>query len=59
MFFKGQPEKMKEVLGEKATLVTLTNEDAAGLHCHCGVQRFINAVMWEWFEEKVVTKATI
>ncbi|KAI3321875.1 alpha/beta-hydrolase [Xylariaceae sp. AK1471] len=58
MFFKGQPEKMKEVLGDKATLVTLTDEDAAGFHCHCGAQRFVNAVMWEWFEDKIVNKAS-
>jgi pimeloyl-ACP methyl ester carboxylesterase len=57
MFFAGQPEKMKDVLGDKSTLVTLTNEDAAGFHCHISAQRFVNAVMWEWFEEKVVNKA--
>jgi hypothetical protein len=56
MMFGGQPEKMKEVLGDRATLVTFTEEDAAESHCHIGAQRFANAVIWEWFEEKVVNK---
>ncbi|KAI1164443.1 alpha/beta-hydrolase [Nemania serpens] len=57
MFFLGQAQKIKELLGDRATLVTMTDDDAAGYHCHVGAQRFTNAVMWEWFDEKVVSKA--
>ncbi|KAI1396432.1 alpha/beta-hydrolase [Hypoxylon fuscum] len=54
MFFQGQPQMMAEVLGDKATLVTLTDEDGAGEHCHFGAGRYTNYMMYEWFEEKVV-----
>lgn len=54
MFFKGQPQVMAEVLGERATVVTFTGEDGAGEHCHVGTSRYSSQVMYEWFEEKVV-----
>ncbi|KAI1390874.1 alpha/beta-hydrolase [Hypoxylon trugodes] len=54
MFFLGQPQMMVEALGEKATLVTLTDEDGAGDHCHFGAARHTNRIMYDWFEEKVV-----
>ncbi|KAI0133212.1 alpha/beta-hydrolase [Hypoxylon sp. NC0597] len=54
MFFVGQPEQMAEALGDKATLVRFTAEDGAEEHCHFGAARFTNAVMYEWFEDKVV-----
>ncbi|KAI0023670.1 alpha/beta-hydrolase [Xylariomycetidae sp. FL0641] len=52
-FFSGQPEKVKEALGERATLFSFTDEDAAGTHCHVGAQRYVNEVMWGWFEKMV------
>ncbi|KAI1214769.1 alpha/beta-hydrolase [Annulohypoxylon truncatum] len=54
MFFQGQPELMVQALGEKGTLVKFTKEDGAHEHCHFGAGRYTNAVMYKWFEEKVV-----
>ncbi|OTA86514.1 hypothetical protein M434DRAFT_399855 [Hypoxylon sp. CO27-5] len=54
MFFVGQPEQMAKALGDKATLVKFTAEDGAEEHCQFGAARFTNAVMYEWFEDKVV-----
>ncbi|KAI1458466.1 alpha/beta-hydrolase [Annulohypoxylon moriforme] len=54
MFFQGQPELMVQKLGEKGTLVKFTKEDGAHEHCHFGAGRYTNAVMYKWFEEKVV-----
>ncbi|KAI2463447.1 alpha/beta-hydrolase [Annulohypoxylon bovei var. microspora] len=53
-FFQGQPELMVQALGDKATLVKFTAEDGAAEHCHFGAGRYTNAVMYKWFEEKVV-----
>ncbi|XDG02465.1 hypothetical protein ABKA04_002080 [Annulohypoxylon sp. FPYF3050] len=54
MFFQGQPELMVQALGDKGTLVKFTEADGAHEHCHFGAGRYTNAVMYEWFEEKVV-----
>ncbi|KAI0884374.1 alpha/beta-hydrolase [Annulohypoxylon maeteangense] len=54
MFFQGQPELMVENLEGKGTLVKFTREDGAEEHCHFGAGRFTNAVMYKWFEDKVV-----
>ncbi|KAI1376630.1 alpha/beta-hydrolase [Hypoxylon crocopeplum] len=54
MFFLGQPQLVAEALGDKATLVTLTKEDGAGEHCHVGTSRYTSALMYDWFEEKMV-----
>lgn len=56
IFFGGQPEKVKEALGEKATLATLTQEDAAGEHCHVGAAVFMNQQVFDWFEDVVEKK---
>lgn len=54
MFFNGQPKMVADFLGDKATLVTFTDEDGAGEHCHMGTSRYSSQVMYEWFEEKIV-----
>ncbi|KAI1340891.1 hypothetical protein F5Y15DRAFT_35440 [Xylariaceae sp. FL0016] len=51
VFFIRQPEKTKGVLGDRATLMTLTQENAADVHCPVGAQRFVSAVLCEWFED--------
>ncbi|CZR50316.1 related to hydrolases or acyltransferases (alpha/beta hydrolase superfamily) [Phialocephala subalpina] len=56
IFFGGQPEKVKGALGEKATLATLTQEDAAGEHCHVGAAAFMNQQVFDWFEDVVEKK---
>lgn len=53
LFFKGQPEKVKEAFGEKVTLATLTAEDAAGEHCHVGAAAFMNQLALNWFQDVV------
>ncbi|KAF4781375.1 hypothetical protein HER10_EVM0010935 [Colletotrichum scovillei] len=53
-FFKGQPEAMRDALGDKAHYVVFTADDAAGEHCHVGAARYTNQVMFDWFEEKII-----
>jgi pimeloyl-ACP methyl ester carboxylesterase len=53
IFFKGQPEKVKEELGEKATLVRLGREDAAESHCHVGAGVLMNQRVFDWFGEVI------
>ncbi|KAH7017126.1 Alpha/Beta hydrolase protein [Ilyonectria destructans] len=52
-FFLGQPEKVRDALGDKATYVTLTSADAAGNHCHVGAQVLLNQLVFDWFEDIV------
>ncbi len=48
-FFKGQPELVKQALGDRATLVELTAEDAAGNHCHVGAAALLDQKVFDWF----------
>lgn len=50
MFFRGQPEQVKEEFGEKATLMTLLSKDGAGEHCHVGALKMMNGVVLNWFQ---------
>ncbi|KAH8649981.1 Alpha/Beta hydrolase protein [Xylariales sp. PMI_506] len=51
IFFKGQPEKVKEALGEQATLCELTNEDGAGAHCHFGALSLSTQTFLDWMND--------
>ena len=51
IFFAGQPKQVADALGEKATYVILTDEDAAGNHCHLGAQAFMNQQIFDWVED--------
>ncbi|OQE39096.1 hypothetical protein PENCOP_c007G02363 [Penicillium coprophilum] len=53
-FFKGQPEAMRDALGDRAHYHVFTGEDAAGEHCHVGAARHCNQVLLDWFEEGIV-----
>ncbi|KAH7137845.1 Alpha/Beta hydrolase protein [Dactylonectria macrodidyma] len=53
LFFMGQPEQVRDALGDKATYVTLTSKDAAGNHCHVGAQVLLNQLVFDWFEDIV------
>jgi hypothetical protein len=50
IFFKGQPEKVRDALGSKGTYRLLTRADGAGSHCHVGAATFLNATVLDWFE---------
>ncbi|KAH9905063.1 Alpha/Beta hydrolase protein [Xylariomycetidae sp. FL2044] len=56
MFLHGQPEKAAEALGDRATMVKMTDGDGAGAHCHCGAERYTSQVLYDWFEEKVLKR---
>ncbi|KAK3318859.1 Alpha/Beta hydrolase protein [Apodospora peruviana] len=55
-FFRGQPPLVKEALGDRATLVTLTEDDGASAHCHVGALSVANRHIFDWmgkvFERK-------
>ena len=51
-FFRGQPQKIKAALGEKATLREFTAADGVSNHCHCGSSVLINQTIFDWFDSK-------
>ncbi|OAG39054.1 hypothetical protein AYO21_06774 [Fonsecaea monophora] len=55
-FAKGQAKMVADALGDRATHVEFTREDAAEQHCHLGAARFANHVIYDWFEGVVVKK---
>ncbi|OAP62530.1 hypothetical protein AYL99_04735 [Fonsecaea erecta] len=55
-FAKGQAEMVADGLGEKATHVVFTRDDAAEQHCHLGAARFCNQVIYDWFEKTLLKK---
>ncbi|KAL2842899.1 alpha/beta-hydrolase [Aspergillus pseudoustus] len=50
IFFKGQPQLVKEALGDLATLVRFTPEEAAAQHCHTGALVTMNQRVFDWFK---------
>jgi pimeloyl-ACP methyl ester carboxylesterase len=52
LFFKGQPERVRDALGGKATYVKLTMEDGAGYHCQAGALAVLNQKIFDWFDDK-------
>lgn len=55
-FFRGQPQAVKDALGDKSTHVVLTMEDSAGHHCHVGAAVLMNQTVFDWFENVVSKK---
>lgn len=53
---KGQAKLVADALGDKATHMVFTKEDAAEKHCHLGAARFCNQVIYDWFEERILKK---
>lgn len=52
-FFKGQPLKLQEALGERGTMVAFTRKEAAESHCQVGASVYLNQVVLEWFKQIV------
>ena len=50
IFFKGQPALAAAALGDRATHLVLTAEDAANPHCHVGALSFANHHFYDWLE---------
>jgi pimeloyl-ACP methyl ester carboxylesterase len=50
-FFSGQPLRLVDALGERATYCKLTAEDAAGEHCHVGASDVLGRVVMDWLED--------
>ncbi|KIW25822.1 uncharacterized protein PV07_08965 [Cladophialophora immunda] len=55
-FAKGQAKMVADALGEKATHMVFTTDDAAEQHCHLGAARFCNQVIYDWFEKTILKK---
>jgi dienelactone hydrolase len=49
-FFKGHPAALARALGDRATHLVLTEEDAASEHCHVGASDLLNSAIMGWFE---------
>ena len=50
-FFQGQPERLAEALGIRATHRELTEADAAGEHCHVGASDVVGRAVMDWLED--------
>ncbi|KAI9739568.1 MAG: hypothetical protein M1834_006286 [Cirrosporium novae-zelandiae] len=53
-FFKGQPQKVADAVGERATLVVFTAKDGAANHCHAGAAVRMNQLVFEWLQENMI-----
>ena len=49
LFFQGQPEMLRDALGDRATYRRLTAKDGAGNHCHVGAMALVNGYILDWF----------
>lgn len=47
-FFRGQPEKVKAALGDRATYFPFVAADGAGEHCQVGAAAWLNEVVFDW-----------
>jgi hypothetical protein len=50
-FLKGQPAILHAALKCTKRLVTLTNAEGAGEHCHMGAMWRLHQVMFDWLDE--------
>jgi pimeloyl-ACP methyl ester carboxylesterase len=51
-FFKGQPQKVEQALvNAPTTLVTLTEAEGAGEHCHMGAMSRAHQTMFDWLDD--------
>lgn len=51
-FFRGQPQLVEKALvNADTTLVTLTEAEGAGEHCHLGAMSRFHQVMFDWLDE--------
>ncbi|MDT8910220.1 alpha/beta fold hydrolase [Amycolatopsis sp. PS_44_ISF1] len=55
-FFRGQPQEVQAALvNADTTLVTLTEAEGAGEHCHMGAMGRSHQVMFDWLDETLAT----
>jgi pimeloyl-ACP methyl ester carboxylesterase len=50
-FFQGQAEQVRDALTAPATLVSLTEAEGAGEHCHEGSMARFHQVIFDWLDE--------
>ncbi|MEU9979364.1 alpha/beta hydrolase [Streptomyces sp. NPDC051014] len=49
-FFRGQPQSVNEALTCPRTLITLTEDEGAGEHCHMGAMSRFHQVAFDWLD---------
>jgi pimeloyl-ACP methyl ester carboxylesterase len=55
-FLKGQPEKLHSALKSKSHLVTLTDAEGAGEHCHMGAMSRLHQVIFDWLDDTLAAR---
>jgi alpha-beta hydrolase superfamily lysophospholipase len=51
-FFKGQPQLVAAAMtNSRTTVVTLTESEGAGEHCHCGAMGRAHQTMFDWLDD--------
>ncbi|OMI05838.1 dipeptidyl aminopeptidase [Bradyrhizobium brasilense] len=55
-FLKGQPEKLHAALKSNSRLVTLTDAEGAGEHCHMGAMSRLHQVIFDWLDDTLAAR---
>jgi dienelactone hydrolase len=55
-FFRGQPQLLQAAMSAPSTVVTLTEYDGAGEHCHVGDTGYSHQVMFDWLDDVSASK---
>jgi hypothetical protein len=57
-FLLGQPQRVHAALRSPSQLVTLSDSEGAGEHCHVGSMARLHQVMFDWLDETVKPRST-
>lgn len=57
-FLLGQPQQVHAALKSPSQLVTLSDSEGAGEHCHVGAMARLHQVMFDWLDETVKPTST-
>jgi dienelactone hydrolase len=51
-FFRGEPQRVRAALKAPCTLITLTDAEGAGEHCHYGATSRAHQLMFDWLDTR-------
>ena len=55
-FFKGQPQQVAAAIHAPTTVVTLSDAEGAGEHCHVGAMSRLHQEMFDWLDDTLVNR---
>ncbi|WP_131739480.1 alpha/beta hydrolase family protein [Actinomadura roseirufa] len=51
LFFKGEPARLHQALGDSSTLITLPSAEGLGEHCSYGGRSTLHQCMYDWLDQ--------